>query len=397
MATITLTRFTHHDTLKRIGDSFVVELLSPYAAFFAGRGLALPAAGNGGTLDYEALAAVLMTPATDMPKPLAEALYHIHDMSTPEGMDKLQEAAERKGLDLGLNGDAHPAAVAVRLWVRDSRLFEEVHAEYHLARPKSFLTFLSERRPVPEFVVPTTETRAAMEARMDGWFDKKRRGRGCRVLVYPREGECWFMVRHGQPCRREGTHEQQGESSSVFYRPQQHDVLVYDIERGEIRIHTGSKGERELYRKVFGAYVFGDENFFPGDGKYRLTPLVRDVAAALDCREFEGMEWVRLREIEMLRGQGLGAEREIRKGVDLCASFEARGFRLTEEMNLQRAVFSVKFADSKTARSVTIHPTNHAKYERDDDSALLESWLLKRGFIIEEPDEDEAGEGVEES
>ncbi|HOC73720.1 MAG TPA: hypothetical protein PKL54_12950 [Candidatus Hydrogenedentes bacterium] len=375
----------------------MVELLSPYAAFFAGRGLRLPAPGNGGAVDYETLARIFMTPDRDTPKQLAEALYHIHDMSTPEGMDKLQEAAERKGLDLGLNGDAHPAAVAVRLWVRDSRLFEEVHAEYHLARPKSFLTFLSERRPVPAFAPPTAETRAAMEARMDLWFDKKRRGRGCRVLVYPRGPECWFMVRHGKPWQREGTHEPQGESGSVFYQPQQHDVLVYDIEHGEIRIHAGSKGERELYRKVFGAHLFGDENFFPGDGKYRLTPLLRDGAKSMNCLDVEGIEWVRVREIEMLCGHGIGAEREIRKGPDLFASFEARGFRLTAEMNLQRAVFSVKFADSKTARSVTIHPTNHAKYERDDDGGLLEAWLAKRGFIIEEPDEDEAGEAVEGS
>jgi hypothetical protein len=58
---------------------------------------------------------IFMTPDTDMPRPLAEALFHIHDMSTPEGMDKLQDAAERRCLDLGLNGDAHPAGVAVRL------------------------------------------------------------------------------------------------------------------------------------------------------------------------------------------------------------------------------------------------------------------------------------------
>jgi len=33
-----LNRFSNHDTLRRIGDGFVVELLSPYTAFFARRG-----------------------------------------------------------------------------------------------------------------------------------------------------------------------------------------------------------------------------------------------------------------------------------------------------------------------------------------------------------------------
>jgi hypothetical protein len=115
----------------------------------------------------------------------------------------------------------------------------------------------------------------------------------------------------------------------------------------------------------------------------------------MNCLDVEGIEWVRLREIEILWGRGVDAEREVRKGADLFASFEKRGYRLKEEWNLQRAVFSVKFADSKIARSVTIRPSNHAKYERDDDSVFLEDWLRKRGFIIEETDDDEASRTVE--
>jgi hypothetical protein len=38
MATVALNRFSDHDTLKRIGDGFVIELLSPYRAFLIGRG-----------------------------------------------------------------------------------------------------------------------------------------------------------------------------------------------------------------------------------------------------------------------------------------------------------------------------------------------------------------------
>ena len=357
----------------------------------------LPATAQAGLVDCEKLAEILMTPATDMPRDMAEALFNIHEMATPEGMDRLQDAAEGRGVELGLNGEVDPAGLAVRVWLRDSTLFLEVHAEYHLTQPKSFLSYLTDTNPVPELTLPSRETLTAMEARMDVWFEKKRRGRGCRVLVYPRDGECWFMVRHGEPCRREGTHEQQGEPSSVFYRPQQHDILVYGAARGEIRIHAGSKGERELYRKCFGAYLFSDENFFPGDGKYALKPLARDGASSMNCLDVEGIEWVRLREIEILWGRGVDAEREVRKGADLFASFEKRGYRLKEEWNLQRAVFSVKFADSKIARSVTIRPSNHAKYERDDDSVFLEDWLRKRGFIIEETDEDEASGTVEEA
>ena len=65
-----------------------------------------------------------------------------------------------------------------------------------------------------------------------------------------------------------------------------------------------------------------------------------------------------------------------------------RGFKLTEGHDLKRAVFQVKFADAKRPRSVTIAPTNRAKYERDDDGSFLEAWLKKRGFIMEHNEND---------
>jgi hypothetical protein len=37
MATVALNRFSDQDTLRRIGDGFVIGLLSPYRAFLIGR------------------------------------------------------------------------------------------------------------------------------------------------------------------------------------------------------------------------------------------------------------------------------------------------------------------------------------------------------------------------
>lgn len=392
MATVVLRRFTNPDTLKHIGDRYLIELLSPHRAFFAQRGLELPAQPAAGAVDCDKLAAIFMAPDTDMSAKLAEALFFIHEMSAKETMDKLTEAAEDKEIDLDLPADAEPADVAVRLWLKDPTLLQEVHAEHHLTRPKSFLYFTTDANPLPEFKPPDDETRAAMEARMDLWFERKKRGRGCKVFVYPRDGECWFMVRHGEPCRREGSLDQ-GQPGSVFYRPQQHDILVYDTAQGEIRIHAGSKGERELYRTCFGLHLFGSEDFFPSEGKYTLKPLIEDGSAALSTEGVEDtIEWVHLKELETIwGGTGKGnREIEIRKAKDLFSVFEKRGFRLEDYHSLRRAVFHVKFLDSKTPRSVTIEPTNKAKYERDYDSAGIEKWLTLRKFIREETEDDEA-------
>jgi len=372
MPTISLRRFSDPDILKQIHKSHLIELLSPHQEFLKRRDFQLPAKSDS-EIDYEALADIFMKPDADTPK-LMDALFFIDEMSTNEAMDELLESAKDNRIDLELGPDPSPADVAVRLWLKDQSLFEEIHAEKQLTRPRSFLYFQTETNPIPKFDPPTRKTLDKMAQEMDNWFEEKKRGRDCKVFAYPHTGECWFLVRHGQPIRREGNH---GKSESIVYRPQQHDVLIYDTVLGEIRIHTGSKGERELYLKCFGKHLFNDENFFPGEGKYTLDPLIKNGQNSLSIQGVENhIESVLLKEIEMR----WGAETEIRKAHDLFASSQNR---FKENHNLLRAKFSIKFKGSNTPRSVTIQPTNKANYDRDHDSTTIEKWLKLRGFINE--------------
>jgi hypothetical protein len=229
---------------------------------------------------------------------------------------------------------------------------------------------------------------AALESDLDTWFESKKRGCGCRIFVYPREQEIWFLVRHGQPFKREGSLKG-GESTSVYYRPEKHDVLIYNQALSEMRMNAKSKGEKELYREKFGLHLFGFENYFPGTAKYTLTPLGEDSEAALVCNDIEGMEWVKLTEIRYYWG-GTQHEIEIRRADDLLAALRQRGREITHGQRIVKAGFLVKFKDSKTPRSVAIRPDNIAEYTRDDDGALVEQWLAKRGFIrSEQLEEDE--------
>lgn len=163
---------------------------------------------------------------------------------------------------------------------------------------------------------------------------------------WPREDGIWFLVRHGEPYKREGSLEN-GESTSVLYRPEKHDVVVYDPAIGEIRINARSKGEKELYRTRFGLHLFGDKEFFPGKSKYTLEPLRTDGKASLACTDIDGIEWIRLREVQFYWG-GPQHEIETRKADDYFAVLEARGRSLPTKARIIRAGFLIKFADSKT-------------------------------------------------
>lgn len=390
MATFNPHRFSSPSAFDAVRAPRLSAFLSPFSEFLAGRGLNLPASAAT-AVDTAALVEIVMSPDADTPPDLIDALYYVHEMATPEGMDALLEAAEDRGIALEGGDDQSPLDIAIQVWLIEPDVLREKHAEQYLVRPRSFEYYNTDRRP-PDFKLPTATILRALERDLDNWFEGKKRGRGARVFVYPKDDGVWFLVRHGDPYRRESSVEGD-ETGSVSYRPVKYDVLVYDPRSGELRMNAGSVGEKKLYRAQFGKHLFGSEDFFPGDAKYTLDPLREDGAESLVC-DVDGIEWIKLREVQFFWGGQFG-EIEIRKASDVFAAYAARERELPARCRIFKAVFQVKFTDCKSPRSITIKTSNVAQYTRDHDSALIEQWLAKRGFTIarEVPD-DVVGEPV---
>ncbi len=393
MSNLNPRRFSNPDTLKHVGSDLLVRLLSPFRDFLASRDVRLPPAPYYGTLDYDALASVFLTPDTDTPDDLAEILYYMHEMSTANAMDNLLDAISELQPPIPVGENPTPADVAVHVWLADPRLLREKHAEQYLVRPRSFVSFVTKTRPVPTYQPPGDDTLSALEASLDAWFERKKRGRGSRVTPHKKDDLVWFLVRHGQPYRREGSI-QDGESGSVYYRPEKHDVLIYVPETGELRINAATKGERELYRKAFGLHIFGNEDFFPGDGKYTLAPL-KQGRDCLVCSNIDGIDSIVLKEVEFSIPGALW-EREIHKADDVFAAFEQRDFVMQDHLKISGAKFKVQFTDADKARMVAIKPPNNAQYGRDEDSVLVEKWLSANHFIIKEEPHAVPGRPVEQ-
>ena len=205
MATYNLRRFANAASLKAIAPQHLLEFLEPYRPYLENRDLTLPTSPAPDGLDYERLVSVLMSPGTDTPKKLIDALYFVHEMSTEESMDVLLDEAKRKGLQLNGQLDPTAADVAVQVYLQDKALLERKHAERYLTRPRSFEHFQTDVQPLPAYEPLPPQTRAALECALDDWFVQKKRGRGSRVFEFLREDEVWFLVRHGDPFRREGS------------------------------------------------------------------------------------------------------------------------------------------------------------------------------------------------
>ncbi|MEO5355329.1 MAG: hypothetical protein H7835_19245 [Magnetococcus sp. XQGC-1] len=378
MAIFNPRRFAQPDKLKEISHSRLLQFFHPFRDYLEGRGLEFPT--NGGRIDHFLLASILMSPKDNTPDDMVDAIYFIHEMATAEGMNRLLEAAHGKGLALDDDPNSTPADVAVQVWLLDRQLLEAEHAKVLVTNPRSFIYF-SGRYKGWQFQMPSDETIRALESDMDDWFEKRRRGRGCNICVFEQAGKVNLLIRHGRPPKREEAFNEGGGSSSMLYRPEKHDVVVYDKDQVELAVNAETKGEREMYVLMIGRHLFRDETFFPGEEKYTMEPLMAYGRDAMVCGDIDGLEWVRLRELSIQR-RGRTPMLDVKKSVDVFSAMEERCESLSRMDRLVMATFEFKLENISRPRMVTIRSANNLQYTRDEDNGyIVEEWMSKRGFI----------------
>jgi hypothetical protein len=298
-------------------------------------------------------------------------------MTTQEAMLELLEAAPAKLCTFPDGVEPTPADVAVQVWLKDRDLLERKHSEQFLIRPKSFASYQGAKGAadtVPQF---TDDMRVRLQDALDDWFDDHKRGRGCRVFAHVRGNEIWFLVRHGEPFRREGAIED-GKSSSVYYRPEKFDVVIYGAELDGLSVNALTKAEKQLYREAFGEHVFGDVNYFGFGGRYSLDPLRERGEDLLDCSTVPGIQWIRLKEVEVFHKNGVTINYS---APDLFSALREKVADILSNGFITKASFAVKFVDSKVPRSVSIWQPSRASYMRDEDRLLVESWMQQQGIL----------------
>ena len=388
MATFTLRHFSSAESLQAVQAKYLMDLLDKQAAYFATRGVDF-GSFNGHGPDYEAIAAVLMTPDEQTPSELIDDLDYVDEMATADAMDGLLEAAAAAGVKLDVGDEPTPADVAVQVRLRAPALLEQKHAEHFLLqRRRTFEYFQSPDGVDTKYRAPGAKKLRACEDALGIRLEAMKRGRTCKLFVFPRPDGIWFLVRRGDPFKREGSSEKTG-MTSVYYRPEKYDVLKYDQGLGELSVNAeGNKKLVALYRELFGELLFGDPKRFPNTAKYTLAPLQDDGAAALICSDVEGIDTITLKEVQILWG-GPQGEIEIRRAKDLFEALKGRKKELPKG-RLVKASFLVKFTDAKTPRTVTIRPQNIASYTRDSDASVVEAWLMARGFVKSAPEAQDA-------
>ena len=383
MATVKFRQFIQPGILMAIAPDRLVSLFFPYREYFNRRGFFFPGELSG-PINYAKLSAILVDPDDQVPSNLVDALYFITEMANIKTADGLVAAAKSAYPDMTFSPLATAADIVVQVWLKDPDLVAKRHAASLINKPKSFEYHIS-RDPRPQiFAMPTPETIQTMESAMDDWFEQNRRGRNCGIIIADHGDRISFLIRHGRPMQREGSIKN-GESGSIWYRPEVFDVVVYDRLRDELGVRaSGTKGEKQLYREVIGLYMFGDRDYFPGRQKFTLEPLAINGVAALVCSDIDGLDQVTLTAFEKRLNDGFNGI-DFLTSDDIFLTMAEQNKPMPPASDLTQAVFSLKFAKRKRPRSLTIRLPNHAMYQRDEDSILIDQWLTKRGFITDLP------------
>jgi len=369
--------------LGTVSGPRLIAFLTPWSDYLALRGFIL-ATSCTTEFDYQGLGQVLMSPDASTPGDMIDALYHVSDVSGLEAVEELQAKVATSGLAVTRDHRATALDFAIDVWNAAPDFIRRHHAE-SVAQSQQAFDYSTGCRAGPwKFPSVPDSIQRTIEAAFDDWFEAHNRGRGCRLIIVRQPDTVWLVIRHGNLMRREASHEDDGTAGTAFYRPQLHDVLVYDETADTIGIHTQTKGSRKLYLRILGGHLFGDPEYFQPIRRYTLAPLIDRGAEALACEDIVGLEHVTLVETQVVWG-GRYKEKEIHRANDIFAAAEQRGLERIASREPVMAAFTVKFTDSPRERRVVIRTPASARYDRNEDGEIIETWLRARGFLLPRP------------
>jgi hypothetical protein len=380
MATKHYKQFSDVGFLRRLNFELLITFLRQFEEYLT-RQRSLELSKSLLTFQYDRLAEILLTPDADTPMELIEGLYFVHELSQKKAsMESLYGYLEQA--EIAPHDNLPLEDLLLFALLRKPDILDCLHAEQHLVRPKKFETLFCRSDCAPTI---NDDTVASVEAALNEWFSVQRKGRGVRVFRFSKPDGIWFLVQHGKQLKCDFTHEDNGDSRRIIYRPGTFDVLCFRQDHGEFRMHTSTKKEREQYSRVFGEHFFRDEKFFHAGGdkrKYSLDPLFNLTRQSLACYDVQGLRLVELTELQLTRST-VGDLREIyRSETNLLDYVNILAGRLDQTAEIVRASFRLTFDGDAKPRCITICTPNVTIYDREADGLVVDRWLKSKGFLI---------------
>lgn len=326
-----------------------------------------------------------------LPADLADDLERIDELTNERGASTLVAVVREAGVELRSLG-LDPVEVAVSAFLDQRALFEKAHGRRAVETLRSSTEFRG-RRPTPAKPVDLSVLQA-LEVRLGVHFDARGRSAHCRIAM-GRDGERMvFSVAHGALVRADEALDDAVSASSseaaspvylaernVRYRPQRHDVVIFDGRDGSLRVRASDAPTLHAYRRGFGELLHGDAEWFGNGPVVSLQPLV-DRGATVE------MAAPGLREVRVV---GLSVRFEVGQTGTVTLESEELWPFLQERMNsplaegeLLKATFRVWRVGNPRSATAWIASPSRVEYGCVGEK-FFRPWLEARGFLARGP------------
>ncbi len=310
------------------------------------------------------------------PADMIEALFHISEVSNDQGMEALLLVASKAGIELP-EGDLTPADLALLIWMNAPDLLRRANCERIVHRFQSFYCFMNRMLEAPLFEMPAEAVLKRIEEHTDQFNRNRQRCGGAAVWMYEFGNEVAFLIRFGGSLKRDEVMDND-QCRPDIRRPVGYDLVVYNIETGELRIRADLVSERRFYCRLFSEQLFADPEFFEHEEIFNLDVIYRlgeDVQSpGIDL----GITRVTLVEIqEVLLG-----EKILHVTLRSEAIFDAireHNKRLTPNGRLLSAKFKMVL-DNADEVTVTICSGNKIRVSRQVGIAAIDRWMIYIGI-----------------
>ena len=381
-------RFTSIKNLESIRHSLWGEVFLKYERKLAEKGLTWPRETLVDEEFYEALKKLFLSPK-QLPEELVDFLDRVAEMGNEPGEARLRNGMDSLVPTVELDQESSLLEIALQIGLAHPDYLREKHSEHEMVAVSSFHYFGTKTPKSGRlaFKAPGAEARAVLEAALDETFTRKLRGRNTvRVTPHEMDGEYWYVVEHGGALERKRTNDG-GKREVLSFHLNEHDLVVYDPARDEVRIHGGNaKWQRELYRQEFGKFLRGALDYFSLKKGFTLDPLRDDLEEALSTKDFPGLGLVRLVELGICYDGEFG-DKIVIKSRDRVASAarlsEKTGKRVPavpDGGRLAWAVFEIGSKEGKKGKRVHLRLPNTLRVPQFGDVRLILEWLTDRGF-----------------
>ena len=378
-------------TLAAFDAGLLHDLLAPHQAYLVGHGYALPAV-RGANLDLQAIAGALMTDDPGFPADLADGLATIVETGTDRHLAAIEAAIRRvPAEDLGAEGEpGSPIDMATRLWLARPEVLKRIHAEASIPAVKRYESWRCREVDIPRFALPADPEplMASWAADLDAHLVLHHFGAGTRIYACPAGRLTYVLIRHGAILQRVSTHNEDGSTASVVFRPAVTDVLRYDPVIGELGIHLQkhTKWLSEAIRSTFSLRIFSMPHLFSGERRHTLAPIHTQGEAAIDCSGHPTIASVRLTELEITYSDDEDGK-ILYRAADVFAFLRTRGIVVGDQP--QPTAVKLKFIMTDgSERTATLRAPNVAVYQRLGDDDVIGDFLLERGFILAVSDDE---------